>query len=302
MINLIWLQTFCTLIETSHFTRTAEKLSMTQPGVSQHIQKLEQSLGQSLIYREGKSFHLTDAGEKVYAQGRQTLAQLQELESSLQTDNPFAGRCRIASPGSVGLKLYPRLLEWQERNPELELDYTFAPNHSIEQNLEERKLDIGLITKPINKPGLICHPLATEHLCLVTSSKIENVNWSTLLELGYINHPDGTHHAFQVLGANFPEFESLAQIKHRGFSNQIGMILNPVSRNLGFTVLPAYAVEAFSEQRLICSHILPQQVSETIYLAQQRWSNLPARFEKIIEIIAGELKAANQSPDTQSSA
>ena len=43
MLNPVWLKTFVTLIETGHFTKTAEKLFMTQPGVSQHIAKLEQA-------------------------------------------------------------------------------------------------------------------------------------------------------------------------------------------------------------------------------------------------------------------
>ncbi|WP_350608878.1 LysR family transcriptional regulator, partial [Pseudoalteromonas sp. AC40-MNA-CIBAN-0181] len=37
MINITWLRTFCTLFEVGHFTRTAERLHMTQSGVSQHI-------------------------------------------------------------------------------------------------------------------------------------------------------------------------------------------------------------------------------------------------------------------------
>ncbi|WP_227664755.1 LysR family transcriptional regulator [Marinobacter litoralis] len=34
MINTTWLRTFCTLVEVGHFTRTAERLHMTQSGVS----------------------------------------------------------------------------------------------------------------------------------------------------------------------------------------------------------------------------------------------------------------------------
>jgi DNA-binding transcriptional LysR family regulator len=45
MLNPNWLKTFVTLIDTGHFTKTAEKLFMTQPGVSQHINKLENSCG-----------------------------------------------------------------------------------------------------------------------------------------------------------------------------------------------------------------------------------------------------------------
>ncbi len=290
MINLTWLNTFCTLVETGHFTRTAEKLAMTQPGVSQHIQKLEQSLGHNLIQRDGKRFHLTEAGKSVYRQGRLTLMQLSELQNSLLTDDPFSGLCRIASPGSVGLKLYPKLLDWQQQHPAIQLDYTFAPNQSIERALEERKLDIGLITRPISRPGMTSKPLSREALCLVTSSRIPVINWEVLSELGYIDHPDGAHHATLLLGANFSEFTEGGQLKHKGFSNQINLILQPVARNLGFTVLPAHAVAAFPEQQLIRKHALPFPVEETIYLAKRQWETLPIRTRKIIELIESELQ------------
>ena len=45
MFNPVWLNTFVTLVNTGHFTKTAEKLFMTQPGVSQHINKLENAFG-----------------------------------------------------------------------------------------------------------------------------------------------------------------------------------------------------------------------------------------------------------------
>ena len=53
MLNPQWLRTFQTLVDIGHFTRTAEMLNMTQPGVSQHIRKLEQACGYNLLNREG---------------------------------------------------------------------------------------------------------------------------------------------------------------------------------------------------------------------------------------------------------
>ncbi|CAM3612095.1 LysR family transcriptional regulator [Parendozoicomonas haliclonae] len=289
MINLVWLNTFCTLIETGHFTRTAEKLAMTQPGVSQHIQKLESYLGHHLIQREGKRFHLTETGESVYKQGRQTLLQLNELETTLKVDDPFSGRCRIASPGSVGLKLYPKILDWQQSHPKLNINYTFASNLGIEQALEERKLDIGLITRPSSHSSITCVPIAREQLCLVTSSQVTDISWESLLKLGYIDHPDGAHHASLLLGANYPEFHETGQFEQKGFSNQIAMILQPVARNLGFTVLPAHAVAAFPDQHLITSHNLITPVEEVIYLAKRQWDNQPARITHLIGLIEQEL-------------
>ena len=69
MINPVLLRSFCTLVEVGHFTRSADRLNMTQSGISQHIRKLEAQLGQDLLIREGKQFTLTDAGQRLYVEG-----------------------------------------------------------------------------------------------------------------------------------------------------------------------------------------------------------------------------------------
>ena len=135
MINPLWLKTYCTLAELGHFTHTATALFMTQSGVSQHIQKLEQQLDVALLLREGKSFTLTDAGVRLYQNGKQLLQASDDLATSIKQDDAYIGNIRISSPGSVGLKLYPQLLDIQQTHPKLSLDYTFAPNQSIEQAL-----------------------------------------------------------------------------------------------------------------------------------------------------------------------
>lgn len=293
MLNLDWLQTYCTLVETRHFTRTAEKLAMTQPGVSQQIRKLETHFGQSLLRREGKSFTLTEAGERVYQQAQRTLGQLDRLERSLLEDSEVEGRCRIASPGSVGLRLYPGLLDLQRQHPGLEIEYAFAPNDSIERQLAARQLDIGLITRPAQLPELSSQTFAEEPLYLVTPAEVQQPTWQTLERLGYIDHPDGAHHAGLLLSANYSEFEQLGQLPKRGFSNQIGLILEPVARGLGFTVLPANAVAAFARPDAIQAHALDRPVSETVYLVQRRYHTLPRRFALVNQAMSQLLQAVS---------
>ena len=70
MLNALWLETFATLAETGHFTRAAARLNMTQPGVSQHLRKLEAQIGRPLLSRQGKGFTLTPAGEAVFDMAR----------------------------------------------------------------------------------------------------------------------------------------------------------------------------------------------------------------------------------------
>lgn len=63
MLNTQHLITFKALVETGSFTKTAKQLGLTQPAVSQHIQKLERDLGELLLVRHGRTTDMTPAGE-----------------------------------------------------------------------------------------------------------------------------------------------------------------------------------------------------------------------------------------------
>lgn len=60
------LETFIEVADSKSFSRAAEKLYITQPTVTNHIQNLEKELGTLLINRSGKNISLTDAGELLY--------------------------------------------------------------------------------------------------------------------------------------------------------------------------------------------------------------------------------------------
>lgn len=283
MINPNWLQTFCTLVEVGHFTRTAEKLHMTQSGVSQQVRKLEEQLGCALLVRQGKQFTLTDAGERLYREGRQLVLALGNLEQRMAADPAWEGLVRVMSPGSVGLKLYRRLLALQCRHPALVIDYRFAPNADVERAVAGGGVDIGFMTARSSLEEVSVRPVAREPLLLVTPAAVAEPDWETLCRLGFIDHPDGAHHTGLLLGANYAEYESIQQLEKTGFSNQINLILEPVSLGLGFTVLPAHAVEAFDHPAHVRIHPLAHPVSETLYLASHRRKAMPNRVKMVEE-------------------
>ncbi|MFT4748103.1 MAG: DNA-binding transcriptional LysR family regulator [Congregibacter sp.] len=290
MINQVLLNTFCTLVDVGHFTRTAEKLFMTQSGVSQHIKKLEKQLDSQLLIRQGKTFSLTAAGYQLHQKGLELLRASDDLETLIKQDEAYVGRVKIASPGSVGLKLYSHLLDLQQHHPELVIDYRFAPNKSIQQALADRTLDLALITELSNNSSLLSEKIAEEPLVLVTSNKVQSVNWKTLIKLGFISHPDAEHHGKQLLSINFSAFEHVEQFQCKGFSNQISLILDPVSRGFGFTVLPLFAVKAYLPQNTIKIHPLKVSVSENLYLCVNRHSIMSNRTKYIKSVIIDYLR------------
>ena len=283
MINPVWLRSFCTLVEVGHFTRTAERLHMTQSGVSQHVRKLEEQLELSLLVRQGKQFTLTDAGERLYREANVIVESLSDLERRVGADPAFEGLVRIMSPGSVGLKLYPHLLTLQQQHPGLVIDYRFAPNSDVERAIAEYRVDVGIMTKPATQDEVGFKPVGEEALLLVTPEGMEEPSWDQLMALGFIDHPDGAHHAGLLLGANYSEFQHSNQFPPAGFSNQISLILEPVSRGLGFTVLPAYAIEAFQQPEKVKTHRLATPASETLFLSFRRNQPLPNRVNTVIE-------------------
>lgn len=56
------IHTFLAVCRHMNFTRAAEELHITQPGVSRHIHQLEEAYGVRLFAYEGKKAVLTEAG------------------------------------------------------------------------------------------------------------------------------------------------------------------------------------------------------------------------------------------------
>jgi hypothetical protein len=63
--------------------------------------------------------------------------------------------------------------------------------------------------------------------------------------MGFMSQPDAALHAIQLLTENFTELEHIEQFYCKEFANQISLILEPVSKGLGFTVLPLFAAKAY---------------------------------------------------------
>lgn len=284
MINPVFLRTFVYLAQSGHFTRTAEALHMTQPGVSQHVHKLEVQLGVPLLQRQGKRFELTPAGEQLRDYGLAQAQQEQGFLQSLQQDDPYAGECRLACSGAMALKLYPQLLQAQKNYPQLSFALEVAPNQRICEHLLENRYELGIVTLPVNSAELTQQYLGEDELCLVLP-RGEASDWGNLMRLGFINHPDGQHYALQLLEKNYPQ-QLFSALPYSGYINQLHQILLPVSMRQGFTVLPRSAVDAYQDQSGIQRAQLAEKVAEPVYLISKRQRPLAARYQQLQEIIA----------------
>ena len=281
MLNPQWLRTFATLVEQGNFTRTAEQLDLTQAAVSQHVQRLEERLGPLLI-RRPRQLELTPAGHALLAYCADVGAADQRLQQRLSESDAEQGEVALISPGSIGLALYPRLLELQQAHPGLSVRHRFAPDREVLEAVLENRFELGLVTLKPDDPRLRVSRFAEEPLELVVPAGEQVEGWADLERLGFIDHPDGQAMAGRLLSRQFPGQPGVRSLPCRGFINQIGLILEPVSRGLGFSVLPRYARLAFSRPEAIQVIAGATPLVDTLWLLHRAEWPLSARAERVL--------------------
>jgi DNA-binding transcriptional LysR family regulator len=105
------------------FGKAAERLGMTQSGVSKAIAKLESRLGARLIHRTSRAVELTDEGRALYERVAAHLAGIGEAAAeTAKSRDTVRGRLRInIDPLFSRVVLSPKLSEFLLQNPHMEL-------------------------------------------------------------------------------------------------------------------------------------------------------------------------------------
>lgn len=285
MINQKYLNTFIKLVETKHFTHTAEQLFMTQPGVTQHIKKLEKHFNTPLLARYGKQFELTLAGEKLYQTALSMRALEEQLNESINHDDATQGICSIACSGALANYLYPYFVQQQSVHPKLSVFVEAAPNQNIINDLLSNKIDLGIVTRQTEHEQLKQTLVGYEELQLVLPANADvdlaqGWNFSALNQLGFINHPDGLHFLEKVFSSNFTaDYKGPSSLNIKGYVNQLQQILLPVAQGVGYTILQKRAVQQFSQPQQLKVLSLTYAVQESLYLTQKRYRQLPSRYQ-----------------------
>ncbi|MFT4273047.1 MAG: LysR family transcriptional regulator [Pantoea sp.] len=265
MLNPQWLKSFAMLAELGSFTDSADRLGITQAAVSQHIRHLEQQLG-PLILRSKRPLELTPAGLALLDYCQEVDRAQRHLTLRLSEEDLTCGEVSLISPGSIGLRLYPLLLELQQQYPDLSIRHRFAPDSEVIDAVLHNRYEMGLVTQKPDDKRLVAEKFAEEPLELVVPAGVKIHSWADLETLGYIDHPDGQAMATRLLSRRFPGNPGVRNLPQRGFSNQISLILEPVALGLGFAVIPQSARLAFARQDAIQVERCGVSLVDTIWL------------------------------------
>lgn len=145
-MNLRQLEYLVAVVEEANFTRAAERLFVSQPGLSAMLRRLEDEVGAVLVDRSTRTAELTSAGQAALPHARAALAEVAAIGKAVEE---VAGlvRGRLTAGMVVGCRVGPffdALASFHQAHPGVELALREANSDQLIDGLVAGDLDLAL--------------------------------------------------------------------------------------------------------------------------------------------------------------
>lgn len=141
--RLVEMRVFQAVVATGGFGAAANALGVSQPFVSQTIQRLEARLGAKLLHRTTRSHRLTTEGERFLDAARRVIDAVEAAEADWQrSEAQIEGHLRVSVPIAFGLdRITPLIPDYLGRHPNVSLDLRLTDDV---ENLIEDRIDVAV--------------------------------------------------------------------------------------------------------------------------------------------------------------
>ena len=153
-MELHQLQYFVAVADEGNFTRAAEKLLVSQPGVSAQIRRLERELGEDLLDRSGRHVRLTDVGAAVLPYARTALAAVDGARLAVgDLTGLLRGHAAIGTVTSHNVDLPGLLAEFSSSHPQVEITLSEGSTDELLEALRAGALDAAIVSVGVTAPA-----------------------------------------------------------------------------------------------------------------------------------------------------
>ena len=135
-------------VECGSFTRTAEKLNYSQPGISRMIRDIESEWGVTLLERNKSGVKLSSEGERLLPFIRKLCSEYADLENEIDNITGLkTGILKIGATSCVASQLLPDIiLKFADEYPGITYEVKTGDYCDIEKWISEGTVDCGFIS------------------------------------------------------------------------------------------------------------------------------------------------------------
>ncbi|MEU6540351.1 LysR family transcriptional regulator [Streptomyces sp. NPDC047000] len=265
-MELRHLQHFVAVAEDQHFTRAAERLMVSQSGLSASVRALERELRAPLFVRTTRRVTLTEAGRALLVEAERILAQVRAAhEAVAAVQGVLRGTLVLGTEQCIaGVHVAGLLAAFRRCHPDVEIRLRQTGTGALVEEVAAGRLDLAFAYRTEEGTGplrtvalagepmtLLCHP--GHPLAGAAAVTAEELDGEVFVDF----HPDwgprrATDAAFSACGIRRTVALEV---------NDVHSLLDLVGENLGVAVVPAH----FRHKRPSLTALPVKGTDETVY-------------------------------------
>lgn len=166
-MNYSHLKYFAEVYKTHNISTAADNLYISRQGISKVIRAMERELGQSLFSRGSGGIYPTEFAHRIAPHVQRILKEYECIESLNSFAENDKGRasvyCFSGVPSYLGVEFMRSI---HEKNPDICISFTEAPDDIILSKLEEHSCDFAISYGPIDRSKFDCTELFFSRFCV----------------------------------------------------------------------------------------------------------------------------------------
>lgn len=246
----IKLLTFITVAKTKNYTKAADILNITQPGVSQHIKALEEYYNVKLFNKKGKQMELTSEGMLLYYHAEEVNRLSKMIKWELHNQSAIINKYYVGATLTIGGYVLPKIIgQYRKKHENTDIILYVENTESIIKRLYDGDIYLGVIEGPFNRSKVKYEKFRTDELVLAVSNAHpfalkESITIEEVLKDKLIlrEKGSGTRKVFEnkllAYGYSLEDMDVYMEI------GDITALISLVESNLGCTIISKEAIKA----------------------------------------------------------
>lgn len=288
--DLVDLRLFSMVAEANSLTRGAEKAFLSVAAASLRIKSLEEGIGAQLLYRNKRGVSLTRAGEVFLEHAKRVLAEVEELQSTIQ---PFSkgvrGHVRLFANATAICEFLPAVLaRFFDTHTSITVDLQERLSAEIVRAVLEGIADIGVISGRVVADGLETLPYKKDQLVLAVPLG------HPLAEVEFIQFAETLDYEFISLDSHSASYSYLQQevaqlgraMRQRIQVGSYDAMCRMVEAGVGIGVLPEMTARRLATlSKVAIVHLVDEWATRELRICVRKQRELPVFARELIDFV-----------------
>ena len=256
------LEAFVYVVKLKSFSKAAQRIYLTQPTISAHINSLEKELDTKLVERGTKYVYPTKPGSILYQYAVKMLNLREDAVCSVKNyKKELKGTLTICASTVPSQNILPKVIAaFREEYPHVTFNILRQDSELVVESISKGMADIGFCGTDTHNPDCVFESFIQDHLVIITPNterfrqmRTTGIKADFLKTEPIILREEGsgtrkeTEHFLAKAGIDIGELKIAAQF------NDPDSIKHAVSQGMGISIISKAAVEDYENFGLLLS-------------------------------------------------